>query len=625
MDYKPEESLGRWISIIDRCASRFARRRLRPHGIGKNHLFFLGTLVREGDDISQEELAARLHMDRGATTRSLSTLEREGYVRRLANRGDARARRILLTAKARRRWPRIVEDLQSWNRVLTEGFTAAQRKEVGLLLSRMATNAMESVERDRGPCPSKHGRAKHLWILLAAILFFAARGTRAETLHLGASQGPNEASQQEVTLAKAAGADTLMTLPRVLVLAERHSLAARVAPFDSLQAQAEIRGATASWWPRIDADASYTVRDNPVEAVFGSERFPFAQKSNAAYGIHLKETLFNGGRRKLSVEAARQSAKASEASSWASIRQAQLDALSAYLQVLRLQDQTAVLRQRHAAVSAHRKVAQDLYDQGLVARNDLLETQVREREIDDAVQELKDARVSATQDLNRILGREISAELSLPDSLGPAPMLDASCDGLIRAASDQNPHLQTLRARLQEARTRERLAHREYWPEIYLSLGHSYEENRYMAYPHVNAVVAGMSWNLFEGGARKAKIAKAQAEIARATQGLKDVSRGVSVAVDSAWRQWKQSLREEATAQDNVRAARTNLQIVEDQYRSGLARSSDVLDAEVLLADSRYTVITRHYQSYWNQARLLVTAGEDPAEFYADVARRGAH
>ncbi len=157
MDYKPEESLGRWISIIDRCASRFARRRLRPHGIGKNHLFFLGTLVREGDDISQEELAARLHMDRGATTRSLSTLEREGYVRRLANRGDARARRILLTAKARRRWPRIVEDLQSWNQVLTEGFTAAQRKEAGLLLSRMATNAMESVERDRGPGPAKRG------------------------------------------------------------------------------------------------------------------------------------------------------------------------------------------------------------------------------------------------------------------------------------------------------------------------------------------------------------------------------------------------------------------------------------------------------------------------------------
>ncbi len=367
------------------------------------------------------------------------------------------------------------------------------------------------------------------------------------------------------------------------------------------------------------------MRDNPVEAVFGSERFPFAQKSNSAYGIHLKETLFSGGRRKLSVQAAKQSAKANEASSWASIRQAQLDALGAYLQVLRLRDQTAVLKQRRLAVSAHRKVAQDLYDQGLVARNDLLETQVREREIDDAVQELNDARISATQDLNRILGREIDAALSVPDSLGPAPGLDASCDGLIRSADEQNPHLQTLRTRLQAARTRERLAHRDYWPEIYLSLGHSYEENRYMAYPHVNAVVAGMSWNLFEGGARKARITKAQAEIARDTQGLQDARRGVSVAVGTAWRQWQQSLREETTAQDNVHAAQSNLQIVEDQYRSGLARSSDVLDAEVLLADSRYTVITKHYESYWNQARLLATAGEDPAEFYADVARRGEH
>jgi outer membrane protein TolC len=489
----------------------------------------------------------------------------------------------------------------------------------------MATNAMESVERDRGPCPGKGGRAKHLWVLLAAILFAVAPKARAETSAASAKEIARAGELTETVSAEAVDGDTLMTLPRVLALAERHSLAARIAPYDSLQAQAEIQVASASWWPRIDADASYTVRDNPVEAVFGSERFPFAQKNSAAYGIHLKETLFNGGRRKLSVQAAKQSARATEAKSWVSIREAQLDALGAYLQVLRLKDQAKVLKQRHAAVSAHSKIAQDLYDQGLVARNDLLETKVRERELADAEQELADSRASATQDLNRILGRDLSATVSLPDSLGPAPMLEDSPEGMIRNADEQNPHLKALRARLQAARTSERLTHREYWPELYLSLGHSYEENRYMAYPHVNAVVAGMSWNLFEGGARKAKIRKAQAEIARATQNLKDVQRGVSVALDSAWRQWKQSLREELTAQHNVHAAQANLQIVEDQYRSGLARSSDVLDAEVLLADSRYKVITRHYESYWNQARLLATAGEDPAEFYANVARRGAH
>jgi len=64
---------------------------------------------------------------------------------------------------------------------------------------------------------------------------------------------------------------------------------------------------------------------------------------------------------------------------------------------------------------------------------------------------------------------------------------------------------------------------------------------------------------------------------------------------------------------------------VEDQYRSGLARSSDVLDAETLLAQSRFDVINRHYASYWNQARLLATAGSDPAEFYANANLRGEH
>jgi hypothetical protein len=49
--------------------------------------------------------------------------------------------------------------------------------------------------------------------------------------------------------------------------------AGEAAPYDSLKARAEVQRPGASWWPRIDADAFYIVRDNPVEAEFGSERF----------------------------------------------------------------------------------------------------------------------------------------------------------------------------------------------------------------------------------------------------------------------------------------------------------------------------------------------------------------
>ncbi len=142
MEHDPRRSLGRLISILDRHADRFARDRLAPHGIGKAHLQFLGSLYIDGDGISQEELAQRLYMDKSAVARSLDRLQALGFVTRAEDPADARCKRIELTAKARRLWPEIVSGLETWNEILTRGFRAAERRTAVELLTRMVDNAV---------------------------------------------------------------------------------------------------------------------------------------------------------------------------------------------------------------------------------------------------------------------------------------------------------------------------------------------------------------------------------------------------------------------------------------------------------------------------------------------------
>ena len=189
---------------------------------------------------------------------------------------------------------------------------------------------------------------------------------------------------------------------------------------------------------------------------------------------------------------------------------------------------------------------------------------------------------------------------------------------LVAADEDvQRRVLQAVSARQQVQESHLELARRAWYPSLFVGAQHAFMENQYLVHQTVNSLVAGVTWNLFDGGVRSADIKQAGARTAAGTRDRLETERQVTVALESAWRGWGQAGRELKTARANVAASLENLRIVEDQYRQGLARSSDVLDAETLLAQSRYDVVRRHYATYRAQAELLMVAGHDLVGFYS--------
>jgi outer membrane protein TolC len=416
------------------------------------------------------------------------------------------------------------------------------------------------------------------------------------------------------------GEQTWLDVVSVLQLAARQSRTAIVVASEEAAAAADVRKAQAGWWPSVDFKAQYNYRDNPVLVGTEDFNFPSQQKRNVEYQISAREVLWNGGRRSLAVDAARQREEAVRAAGRADLQHSQLAALDAYFSVLALGGNAHVLDQREGALRAHLEVVTDLYDQGLTARNDLLETQVRLRQVEDARAALEHRRQVALQDLNRQLGRDPGALAALPDSLSAPPPLPGDRDSLLTAASERNAALRAAALKVAADETAARLARRAWWPTLFVGAYHSYTENDFLIYPYLNAVLAGVTWDVFDGGSRSADTQRAEAAVAAAARDHVEAQRSVIVAVDAAWRRWDQARREERTARANVAAAAENLRIVADQYQAGVARSSDVLDAEALLAESLFDVVTRHYAIYEAQASLLVSAGWDLVDFYAGGA-----
>ncbi len=413
---------------------------------------------------------------------------------------------------------------------------------------------------------------------------------------------------------------------QVVAMTAQNSQAAVMAATDTLLAAADVQHARATLYPTLNLQGQYITRDNQPEISAGPLSFPMGNQSNGEYQVLARELLWNGGQRNLAITAARQNLAATRAAGMSRVQTAQLEAMDRYLTALDLVEQGGVLNQSITTLQAHLKDVENLFDQGLVARNDLLETQVRLDKVQDARAAVANNLVLVLQDLNRRLGRDPQTPISLPDSLptawgGEVSLAADLCDSLpnnldIRAAQEAE----------NTSRTLVDLARKAWYPNLFLSASHTWQENDALVHSHVNSVALGVSWDIFDGGSRAASSAKAAARVLAARRNKLEAQRGARMALENARLSWQQAKREETTAHANVTATKENLRIVSDQYHQGLARSTDVLDAENLLANSRLQVIITRHQSYLATARFVAVTGQDLISFYQDpvISKQGS-
>jgi outer membrane protein len=413
---------------------------------------------------------------------------------------------------------------------------------------------------------------------------------------------------------------TVLTLSDALRAAEAESQTSVAAGLDLRAAKEGTTRAKAAYWPTLSVAGNWQARDREIVALFGTFEVPETQKNFFTAQADLTELLWDGGRRAAALEISRGSEAATSLKGRADVRSAQLEGLATYLKVLVLKAQRRVVDQRIASLEEHLRIARDLYDQGIVARNDLLGTEVRLRVVKDQIGQITNAIAVATRTLGRLMGRSPDEALTLPEALASPPPLPDDLDGLKRRAASGNPRLESLRASLRVDWSTATARKGESWPSLFAQLSHTYQQNDSLLYPNANVFFVGVSWQVWENGARKAAVRQAEIAARKTESQIADMARTLDIGVDEAWRDFTQALREAGTARTNVEAAEENLRIEEDQYKAGLSRTIDVLDAEAVLAESRFSLVNQHYTAYLKEGLLAAAAGLDLPAVFADAA-----
>ncbi|CAG5082829.1 Transcriptional regulator, TrmB [Thermobacillus xylanilyticus] len=143
-----KESIGKWISVLHRQFQMYLNRELKPYGIRSSEYIYLVNLDEE-DGVSQETLSRNLYINKAATARAISRLEKLGLVRRARDQNDARAYAVTLTPEGLKIRDVIQEKLRKWTRALEEGLTEDEYAFMMRTIKRMSANALALVEAGR--------------------------------------------------------------------------------------------------------------------------------------------------------------------------------------------------------------------------------------------------------------------------------------------------------------------------------------------------------------------------------------------------------------------------------------------------------------------------------------------
>jgi outer membrane protein TolC len=371
-----------------------------------------------------------------------------------------------------------------------------------------------------------------------------------------------------------------------------HRLREAAARRDAADALAGERHA--SGLPQVAAQAGY-MRTNHVTP-FG---LPFPGNlalviypdvpANYRTRLDLQWPIYTGGRLDALERAARIEATASSDDIAAARADLTLEVTGAYWALVTAVESLRVVDESFARVDAHLRDVRNQFAAGLVPPNDVSSVEAQSSRQRMLQVQAKAARDVAEAELARLVGAPAGTPVEAAVELDAPPPASASLEALVDVARRQRPERASLVKRVQAARERSVAAAAATKPTVGVAGGFDYARPNPRIFPRQDiwqtSWDAGLNvnWSLFDGGRARSEVAEASAAERGAEARLEEFDSAVAVEIRQRLSEVEASRAAIAAANDEVRSAREARRVVGDRFTAGVATSTDVLDAQVVL------------------------------------------
>lgn len=395
-------------------------------------------------------------------------------------------------------------------------------------------------------------------------------------------------------------------------------------------AESRAKEASGHRLPQIRISEQWIRTDSPAE-VFGmllnQERFSFPDFVNgdpndpdpletAITRFEVELPIWTGGEISNRVEQAKLAAEAAGAGATRAGDEAAVAAAEAWIRLAQARETVALFEESRATVAAHVELARNYAAQGMIVRSDLLRAEVELARIDDLLAEARGNARVAEANLGYRLGEPIGTSYAL-GALDDPPPLSRSREDWIAASAGRDDLAgarQLLAAGELEAEARKG----GLFPRIGVVGRYDLvDDELFGSNGDSTTVVALASWELFDGGRRRASVAAARAEAEAVHADVERFAEGIRLEAQHAFETAIVALERRATAAAALASAAEALRIVEERFRAGVIKTTDVLDATTDRREAEMRELSARAEAWLAQLRLSLAAGEAPESIFA--------
>lgn len=324
-------------------------------------------------------------------------------------------------------------------------------------------------------------------------------------------------------------------------------------------------------------------------------------------GLTASLPIFTGGKLKGTIKQAKANYQYNQVGVQRTYNEMRSTVTDGYFTMLQADNMQKLSAESVARLEDHLKNVQAQYDVGVVAKVDVLRSQV---ELANAKQTLIQAENSyqvAEANMNKIVGLPMDTNLKL-DNLLVYNAYDQNMDDCLAYAAEHRPELMQAQYNVDAAKGALMVARSGHMPQVAASASQSWSDTNWPGDEKGNwGVGVNVSMNVFDTGVTLSKIHGAEADLKKAEETYRNTVDSVNLDVRSNYLGLREAEKRIGTTKLAVEQADEDYRIAQLRYMSGVGTNTDVLDAQVALTQAK-TNYTKALYDYNTSKTALETS-----------------
>jgi outer membrane protein len=334
--------------------------------------------------------------------------------------------------------------------------------------------------------------------------------------------------------------------------------------------------------------------------------------SQAIYGIaNVSLPLYNGGKIKYGIESAKlleQAVKLDAENDRASVI---LNITSACINLYKAYTAIGLVKENLQQSEQRVKDLTNLEKNGLLARNDLLKAELQSSNIELTLLDAESNYKVASVNMDIMMGLPEQTVL-IPDKSGLAlPASVKTIEEYEQDAIQNRKDMAAVNFRKKNADLSLKTIKADKYPSISLTGGYiAADIPKFLSVYNAVNIGVGVKYNIASLWKNKSKIQQAEARIQQITASESMLNDNIRLQINEAYQGYLVSVKKIQVYEKAVDQATENYRITKNKYDNTLATTTELLDADVALLQSKLRVTNAKADSFIAYNKLLQTAGD---------------